>query len=75
MDSTARKFFLEQAITFGRSLPVKDAVVYFRGLVLSCDDSDAVCQVRKLVASLSETDRQLDLIATGQTKFKFQEAK
>lgn len=66
-----REYFLQEAIAHARTLPLKDAVVFLRGLLECGQESKAMGAVRSLFLLLSESDRQLELIELGQLKLKF----
>jgi hypothetical protein len=68
MSSDPVEFFFTQAIAFARSLPLSQAVLFLRGMLQSCSDSPATDQVRRIYVGLSESDRQLWLIESGQLK-------
>lgn len=68
--SEATEFFLAESIAHARTLSVAQAVLYLRGMVQSCTDSEAVEHIRKAYIGLSESDRQLELIQTRQLKLK-----
>jgi hypothetical protein len=61
-----QEFFIRQSVALARSLPVKDAVRFLSGFCLSCPDKQISGSVRKILIVLSESDRQLVLIETGQ---------
>lgn len=68
----AREYFLTEAVTHARTLPLKDAVEFLRGLLQCCNETPATEQVRTVFLHLSESDRQLELIQSGQMKMEFQ---
>ena len=69
--NTPQDYFVVQAITHARTLPMADAVIFLRGLLQSCNDERAFAPVRNAYMALSQSDKQLDLIQTGQLKLKF----
>jgi hypothetical protein len=64
------EFFLTEAIAHARTLPMAKSVVFLRGLLQSCGDDKVADQIRRIYIPLSESDRQLELIATKQLKLK-----
>jgi hypothetical protein len=64
----AETFFIEHAVGYARTLPLPDAVAFLRGMSLSVKDGSAADSVRKIVVVLSDSDKQLELIQTGQLK-------
>jgi hypothetical protein len=65
----AEAFFITQSIAYARSLPLKDAGPYLRGMMGVCQEMNGLSEtVRKAAAAVSESDRQLQLIETGQLK-------
>ena len=65
----AETFFITQSIAYARSLPLKDAGPYLRGMMGVCREIRNVSEtVGKAAAAVSESDRQLELIETGQLK-------
>lgn len=66
-------FFLRESAGHARSLPVREAVAFLRGLLLVCDPS-MTDQIRHQFDALSNSDRQLELIQTGQIKLNFSRA-
>jgi len=71
----AREFFIRESIAHARALNVAHAVLFIRGLLESCDDNDAVVRLRAIYTALSESDRQLELIQSGQLKLNFDQPK
>lgn len=68
--NTAIAFFISEAISHARSLPLAQAVEFLRGLLQSCSDSEVTEAIRKVFISLSESDKQLDLIQAQQLKLR-----
>lgn len=64
----AEKFFLSEAVTHARSLNISDAVLFLRGLLQSCSDSQAAANIRSIYIALSESDRQLQLFTELERK-------
>ena len=62
------QFFIQQAIAHARSLPLAEAVLFLRGLLALAEGDDSLREVRLIYAALSESDRQLSLIETGQLR-------
>jgi hypothetical protein len=67
----AREFFLTEAVAHARTLPLKDSIEFLRGLLQWANESPATESVRSVFIHLSESDRQLELIQTGQLKLDF----
>ena len=65
-----QKFFLEQSLFFARSLSYHDCLRYLEGLLASCHDEPQVNAVRQVFVEMMHSDAQLELIQTGQLKFK-----
>lgn len=70
--SSHREYFFQEAIAHARTLPVPDAVKFLGGLLQSCTDNDGVAPVRNAFIALSQSDRQLELIQSGQLKLNLQ---
>lgn len=68
-----KDFFVAESIAHARSLPLADAVVFLQGLLQSCSDADALAPIRNAYIAMSQSDKQLELIQTGQLKLKFNE--
>jgi hypothetical protein len=66
----AQAVFIARSIELARSLPLKEAVVYVRGLCQLCQDEGVIDEIRRISSLLSESDRQLELIQTGQLKLR-----
>lgn len=66
----AQKFFFAECAARARELPLSDAVKFLRGWSVSCEDSPEQESVRRILVALSESDRQLELIKTGQMKLQ-----
>lgn len=64
----ARAFFLAGSLTHARTLPLASSVLYIRGLLQNCADGEDLEHVRRIYISLSESDKQLELICSQQTK-------
>jgi hypothetical protein len=62
------EFFLREALAHARTMPLRDAALFLHGFVLSCADKKVADQVRPLFVQVSESDRQLELIQSGQMK-------
>jgi hypothetical protein len=62
------QFFLGHALAHGRTLPLGEAIDYFRGLLLVAGDQKEVAKIRDTFVQLQECDRQLELIQTSQLK-------
>lgn len=73
--SDPQQFFIAEAIAHARSLSMEEAVVFLRGLLQSCSDDEALAPLRNAYSVLSESDRQLELIQTGQLKLNFPQPK
>jgi len=67
------EFFLRESIARARSMSVGDSVIFLRGLLQSCSDTYATQQIRPLFVCLSEIDRRLNLIQSGQMKLHLKE--
>jgi len=63
----AQTYFLREATAHAQALPLHQAVIYLEGLLQSVKDSELTAHLRKIYTTLSELDRQIDLIKTGQT--------
>ena len=68
------EYFLTESIAHARALPLGESVVFLRGMLQSCSDTKAVQRIRALYIPLSESDRQLELIQSGQMKLPLKEA-
>lgn len=68
----AEQFFISQTMTQVRGMKLPDAVLYLRGLLQTCADENALPEIRRIYVNLSESDRQLELIQTGQLKLPLQ---
>ena len=66
--TTNQHYFVTESISHARELPLKDAVIFLRGLLESCGDEEAVAPIRDAFISLSHSDSQLELIQSGQLK-------
>ncbi len=66
--------FVRTSIALARAhLPYGDCVAYLRELAISLDTyQEPLALVRATIASLTESDAQLQLIATGQMRLDFQ---
>lgn len=62
------QFFLSHALAHGRTLPMKEALSYFNGLLQLAGDTKEVARIRAVFVRLQECDRQLELIQHGQIK-------
>jgi hypothetical protein len=63
----ATTFFIQQTVEYARTkLPVSEAVVYLRGLLEIGGEHPKMDPVRFAFTTLSESDRQLELVQTGQ---------
>lgn len=67
----AQDFFLRECAAHARSLPVTQAILYLRGLLISCNESSALEGLHAIYDRLVQSDNQLDLIHTGQMKLEF----
>lgn len=67
----AQEFFYAECASRARELPLTEAVKFLHGMSLSCGDAPADNLVAKILIALSESDRQLELIQTGQLKLEF----
>lgn len=67
----AQLFFTREAIVHARELPVRDAVIYLHGLRDSIEDEEVKAPIQQIYMLLTESDRQLELIQTGQLKLNF----
>jgi hypothetical protein len=67
--SEAQKFFFAECAQRARELPLAKAVEFLRGCIEACESIDGT-EIQKIFVALSETDRQLELIQTGQMKLK-----
>lgn len=52
-------------------MKLPDAVLYLRGLLQTCE-VEALPELRLILAKLSESDKQLELIQSGQLKFSLE---
>lgn len=62
------EFFLNESLAHARTLPLAESVIFLRGMLQSCSDSEAINRIRQIYIPLSESDRQLELIQSGQLK-------
>jgi hypothetical protein len=69
------EFFITESIAHARQMPTKDAVIFLRGLLQSSLESPAIDRIRAAFIALSESDRQLELIQSGQMKLDFTPSK
>jgi hypothetical protein len=68
----AEDFFLRECAAHARTLPVPQAILYLRGLLLSLPENmRAVDPIRGIYDALIQSDHQLDLIHSGQMKLSF----
>jgi hypothetical protein len=64
-------FFLAEAISHARSLTFGECLQFMRGLQATLGDAHpAKPQVQAVLAKLTETDAQLELLAVSQLKFR-----
>ena len=68
---TAQQFFYVECVAHARQLPLADAILFLSGMLQSCSDEKALAPVRNCFITLSESDKQLELIQTGQMKLDF----
>ena len=65
----AETFFITQSVAYARTLPLKDAGPYLRGMMGVCREIRGVSEiVGKSAIAVAESDAQLQLIETGQLK-------
>lgn len=66
---TDLEFTLSESVRLGRAeLSYCDYLRYLRGLLLLAGDIEEAAALRQIVLSLDASDRQLELIASGQLK-------
>jgi hypothetical protein len=63
-------FFVQQSITAARQLPHRDCVRFLQGMLFFGGEHEACSGLRGLIATLTEVDQQLELIASDQLKFR-----
>jgi hypothetical protein len=66
--SEAQHFFIAHSIATARGMKLSEAVVYLRGLLQSCSEETDLRELQQLYVTLSESDKQLELIQNGQLK-------
>lgn len=64
----AEHFFLTESIAHARRMKIPDAVLYLRGLLQSTVSTEMSEKIRGICISLSESDRQLELLQGSQLK-------
>jgi hypothetical protein len=70
--SEAEKFFIGEAIRHARLLPFADCLEFLRGLAESIGDEHPAKQaITGVLAQLTATDAQLELLQVGQTQLRF----
>ena len=60
--------FIRHNVAYARSLPLTEAVEHLRGMLAACVDAPALDEVRRVVATMRDSDTQLELIASGQLR-------
>lgn len=70
--SEPQQLWLEESVRTARALPLPKAIQFLHGLLLSCEDNEATQHIRKIYQSLSESDKQLQLIEDGQLRLAFE---
>lgn len=70
--SDTKQVWIEESIRTARTLPLPKAIAFLHGLLLSCEDSEGTRHIRKIYLSLSESDKQLQLIEDGQLRLTFE---
>jgi hypothetical protein len=66
--------FVSESVRYARTLPYTGCLQYLRGMLKACGDLDALGDVREIVQQLSDSDAQLELIASGQLKLNLEPA-
>jgi hypothetical protein len=61
-----QEFFIAESMRLARSLPLPDAIRFLNGFCVSCSDAPRLSHVRKILIALSESDKQLERMATGE---------
>jgi hypothetical protein len=64
----AQGFFVSDSVARVRELKLSKSVLFLRGMMESVEDEDIRSQIGPIYISLSESDRQLELIQLGQLK-------
>lgn len=59
-DNASVAFFIRESLARAQSLPLRDAVEYLRGLLMSCSETSATEQVQELFLKLSTAASQLE---------------
>lgn len=62
------QFFLSESIRYARQLPVNDCLRFLRGMLDNLDGGSAGADLRSIIAQLSASDAQLELIQIGQLR-------
>lgn len=70
--SQPQEIWFRESVRTARTLPLREAVLFIQGLLMSCHDSEAKDEMRKIYTSLANTDKQLQLIEDGQLRLKFE---
>lgn len=66
----AQQFFLCECIAHVRELKLADAVLFLRGMLESVEDEALKSPIQNAFVLLTESDRQLELIQSGQLKLR-----
>lgn len=64
-------FFVRECAAHARTLTVPNAIIFLRGMIMTCPSSQAMAAIKGIYDRLMESDQQLDLIHTGQLKLDF----
>lgn len=66
--SEAQAIFIRESVAHAREMKLAAAVVFLRGLLESVEDEAVRSPIQNVFILLTESDRQLELIQTGQLK-------
>jgi hypothetical protein len=71
----AEEFFVRECAAHAKTLSVSAAVLYLRGMMLLCPQSQALQIIAGIYNAIIESESQLELIHSGQLKLDFTRTK